>query len=366
MTLDFTTGLYLVAFVQAVFFLVLIIRERHETVGAVSLMGVLFIAAYWLLTGLIIQSGLYERWPHAQGWFPMAAWCLGPLMYHYTRAIAGAPKAPVAHTLLHFAPAVLMTLLALPGVFATGAEKAAHVAMMADHHMHSIPMVLLIAAAKAHMLIYLLESWRQLAHTAPERQRWHQRFVGTLIVAEALWVALFALHLVTGLLNFTSVIQHWGLFLSLTLLLQVATAVRTSSFMAREKTAEKYGRAALPKSTARDIAAQIEHCLVDEQLFLRTDLTLGNLSDHLRLGRHLVSQVINEHLHTSFYRLINRHRVAFAKPMLADPTLGFSVERIAIESGFNNRVTFNKAFKELEGISPSEYRRSAKPKPAIA
>lgn len=366
MTLDFTTGLYLVALAQALFFLLLIISGRREIVGAGPLAGVIFIVCYWLFTGLFIQSGLYERWPHAQGWFPAAAWCIGPFMYFYCRSVARGPARAPLRALLHFMPAMLITVLALPNLFISAEEKAAHVAMMASDHEHTPIMIAFLMAVKGQMIVYLVAAWRHLQRAEPVQQQWHQRFVGALIVAEALWVGLFLLHVTAGLWDFMAVARHWALFLSAALLWQVASAVRPRPFMAQAKSAEKYGRAALPASTARDIARELERCLVEDQLFLQTDLTLGALSDHLKLGRHLVSQVINEHLHTSFYRLINRHRVAFAKTLLADPLVGFSIERIAVESGFNNRVTFNKAFKELEGTSPSEYRRSAKLRPAIA
>jgi len=43
--------------------------------------------------------------------------------------------------------------------------------------------------------------------------------------------------------------------------------------------------------------------------------------------------------------------------LIDDTTVNWSLERIALESGFNNRVTFSKAFKEVMDCTPSAYKK---------
>lgn len=75
---------------------------------------------------------------------------------------------------------------------------------------------------------------------------------------------------------------------------------------------------------------------------------------------HTVSQVINQYMGSNFYKLVNTHRVQHAIDMIDDPGQHFPLERIAIESGFSNRVTFNKAFKASLDMTPSQYRTRKK------
>ena len=54
--------------------------------------------------------------------------------------------------------------------------------------------------------------------------------------------------------------------------------------------------------------------------------------------------------------LIARHRVAHAQRQLlttADPIL-----RVALDSGFDSLSRFNRAFKQLAGMTPRDYRRA--------
>ena len=123
---------------------------------------------------------------------------------------------------------------------------------------------------------------------------------------------------------------------------------------------EKYNHSTLDDGTAGAISEAIDAALSGDQLFLDAGLNLTTFATHLGIRKHLVSQVINQTMNSSFFQLINHHRVAYAKLLIDAAQQQFTLERIAVESGFNNRVTFNKAFKEVEGCSPSVYRKTLK------
>ena len=62
-------------------------------------------------------------------------------------------------------------------------------------------------------------------------------------------------------------------------------------------------------------------------------------------------------MHTNFYKLVNSYRVQHAVNLLEDKAINWPIERIALESGFSNRVTFNKAFKEQMTCTASDYKK---------
>ena len=65
-----------------------------------------------------------------------------------------------------------------------------------------------------------------------------------------------------------------------------------------------------------------------------------------------MSQVINQDLGSSFYDLVNLERVRDAMASLkASP--GKTVLQIAHEVGFNSKSTFNAAFREHAGTTPT-------------
>jgi AraC-like DNA-binding protein len=62
-------------------------------------------------------------------------------------------------------------------------------------------------------------------------------------------------------------------------------------------------------------------------------------------------------MNTNFYKLINGYRIQHAISLIEDNSIHWPLERIAFESGFANRVTFSKAFKEIMGQTASEYKK---------
>ena len=74
--------------------------------------------------------------------------------------------------------------------------------------------------------------------------------------------------------------------------------------------------------------------------------------------RHNASQVINEHFEVSFHELINTYRIQEAKKILDnDFKKNLNIIDVAYEVGYNNKVTFNKAFKKDTQLTPSEYQK---------
>lgn len=119
----------------------------------------------------------------------------------------------------------------------------------------------------------------------------------------------------------------------------------------------KYRKSFLSMEEAQKWSNLLSTFLANEQPYLDADLRLVDIAKHLHISTHQLSQVINEHLHTSFYDLINGRRIMHAKGLIQqnnDQTL----LQIALMSGFNNKNSFNNAFKKHAGMSPSTYRRS--------
>lgn len=93
--------------------------------------------------------------------------------------------------------------------------------------------------------------------------------------------------------------------------------------------------------------------------YLDSDLTLPKLAEDLNVSTHHLSQVINEMHDKNFFNFINKYRVEEVKRKIQDPEYHhYSLLGIALESGFNSKSAFNRAFKNFTGSTPSQFRDS--------
>lgn len=98
--------------------------------------------------------------------------------------------------------------------------------------------------------------------------------------------------------------------------------------------------------------------LENHKLYLNQELTLRLLAQQLQVNEKRLSAWINQYTENNFYHLINQYRVAEFKRQLSAPeNQNFSLLGIAQNAGFRNKSTFYKVFKELEGITPNDYKK---------
>ena len=101
--------------------------------------------------------------------------------------------------------------------------------------------------------------------------------------------------------------------------------------------------------------------LKNQALFLNPELRLSDLATALDVRPYRVSEILSRGLRTSFYDLINLHRVTYAQDLLSSPSAAhLNLLGIAMESGFKSKSVFNDAFRKLTGMAPSEFRTRKK------
>jgi AraC-like DNA-binding protein len=102
--------------------------------------------------------------------------------------------------------------------------------------------------------------------------------------------------------------------------------------------------------------AQIERLMADERLYLEPELTLSDLARRLQTNASVLSAVINRAFGKNFNDFVNEYRVEEVKRLLEDPLAKhLSLLGIGLECGFNSKSTFNRAFRKVTGVAPSEW-----------
>jgi len=110
------------------------------------------------------------------------------------------------------------------------------------------------------------------------------------------------------------------------------------------------------KSTENDIEKKLSDAFDKYQLHLDAELTIDKLATFLTLDTLELSYFLNHVLKTNFFTFLNTKRVLEVKKRLNnEDNRKFTLLAIAYESGFNSKSTFNRVFKEIEGITPSAY-----------
>lgn len=93
-----------------------------------------------------------------------------------------------------------------------------------------------------------------------------------------------------------------------------------------------------------------------EKPYLNPDLNLSDLAQQANLTRGQLSETINSGFNKNFNDFVNSYRVEAFKNMLKENKQEqLSLLGIAQDCGFNSKATFNRVFKKLTSVSPTQY-----------
>lgn len=108
------------------------------------------------------------------------------------------------------------------------------------------------------------------------------------------------------------------------------------------------------------IIKKIVDGIEQQKLHLNQNLNIEQFSKKIGVPYRVVSYAINKAFDTNFFEFINSHRIEEAKRLLADKKFEhLSIMEVLLESGFNSKSSFQRFFKRLTGISPTEFRKNA-------
>lgn len=118
-------------------------------------------------------------------------------------------------------------------------------------------------------------------------------------------------------------------------------------------------RPPLPQDEA--LAQRLRQFMEDEKPHRDEGLSIAALAARLGEQEYRLRRTINQGLgHRNFAQFLNSWRLAEVKQALADPAQrDVPILTIALDAGFGSLGPFNRAFREAEDKTPSEYRATA-------
>ncbi len=119
----------------------------------------------------------------------------------------------------------------------------------------------------------------------------------------------------------------------------------------------KYERSGLKKVNADSYAALLDDYMRGLKPYLDPELRIEDVARALKIKRHHLTQLINEKYKKNFFMYVNEFRIQEAREMMSDiKNREKTILRIAFDTGFNSKATFNRIFKAVTGTTPTEFR----------
>ena len=101
------------------------------------------------------------------------------------------------------------------------------------------------------------------------------------------------------------------------------------------------------------VGEKAEACMEDSQPFLQPEFNMTQFSVLIQVPVHHLAHYFREERKESFNDYRDTWRIHYAKEMIREgKAYGMTLEAIGLQSGFVTRNTFTNAFKKVEGISP--------------
>ncbi|MFV9552255.1 helix-turn-helix domain-containing protein [Algibacter sp. PT7-4] len=361
---------FYVALIGFFFTIIINFSKTTKKQSRVFISGFVAVHSLFLLEYVLYISNLQYDFPHTYLMASIPALSYGPLLYFYFKSVA---KNYVFRTkdLLHFLPNALLIIYLLPMYMQSGSDKIR--IMLGLNDAFDINLYVIFLSKVLSLAIYALLIWKMeygnkqveslLNTNKPQSINWKKN-IYIIHVAYVISYIIYGLT-ASGIFNFASV------FLTYTQITAMSVMVIYICFMAYVQPSvfknefvpivkhifpEKYQKSGLTNALSNELKENLIKLLVDEKVYKQSNINLEILAQKLNTTRHNTSQIINEHFKMNFFELINKFRIEEAQRLLTTDTHGnLNIIDIAYEVGYNNKVTFNKAFKKETKLTPSGF-----------
>ncbi len=85
-------------------------------------------------------------------------------------------------------------------------------------------------------------------------------------------------------------------------------------------------------------------------------LTLEDVAQHIGVSKYHFSRIFNKYTNMTFIDFLTTERIKRTESLILNPNA--RITDIAFESGFSSVSSFNRVFKKIKGITPSEFRET--------
>lgn len=373
-TPDFSIWSFMYLYVALIGFYIAIVlhfNRKVDRIAKILISSFIFIHSFFILHICLNITNYQYQFPHSYLMSTVFSFLYGPLLYFYFRRITQKYQFKKLD-LLHLIPTVLFIIYIFPTYSLSGEEKLQLMLGRVQSGLNpgdSPDVVILVILKLISLIVYgffirklYLEAKRKNEFNNRENRIW-QRNIYAIHVAYIFCYAgygiLISNHIISGFLYHSQVICMALMVMYIGYSASVQPSVFSGS-LTFDKIFFKYEKSGLTESLSQELKENLLRLFDEEKIYKENDINLEKLADRLNTTRHNASQVINEHFEMNFHELVNKYRINEAKQIFeTDCQRNLNIIDVAYEVGYNNKVTFNKAFKKDTQVTPSEYQRMA-------
>lgn len=355
LTLSVINAIIVYGIGQAFFIAFIVVRSKNRTLFKKLFATLLLIEGIILFERLLVETHLINNVPHLLGIAFPISFLKPPLLFFMAMSITSRNFRLSRKLGWHAIPFFLILLMNLPFFFLSGTEKL----RLVEGFMQEVPsyanfsfyftlsFFVYIGIYVYLGILNLLRFRKQVTNNT--LVNWYR----IILMSYSIFLTIHLIYyIIQPIGHFNFAIVNQLSMLAMTFIIQaIAFKVMDHSTLFKMKTPIS-GDLEQRRTDFNLIVRKLE---VD-RIHLKDDLTLETFARAISLPQDYVSELINQKLGHSFKKLIKKHRLMEAKRLMEEAN-GAKIKLIdvAFKSGFGNKVSFYRAFKELENLSPSEY-----------
>lgn len=326
--------------------------------------------------------------------FSSPVYLIGPMLYWYVRSVLSDNPKLRKNDLLHFLPALVFFISALPNAFVPWHEKVeAAKAVVQDQSFIMVYKATLLSNIFSSVTIFLTRLFLVLGYTIVSiglfinylvrkkssavfsKQQFMKKwlcyllgFMLVLVVSQLFQVKKsFEMHFsdlffTLNIIRILSVIGLTGLLISPfffpTILYGLPRMPETNDqqMTERQETETKQLSNSFESEYLQSIGQKTVALMKEQQLYLEPDCNLAYFSKQIDIPVHHLAYYFREIKKQRFNDFRNEWRVNHAKVLIEDGKASeMTLEAIGTLSGFSSRNAFMTDFKKSEGVSPGVY-----------
>lgn len=344
-------------------------NSKVEKIAKILISSFIFIHSFFILHICLNITNYQYQIPHSYLMSTCFSFLYGPLLYFYFKRITEDYQFKKID-LLHLIPTILFLIYAFPIYSLSEEDKLKLMLGRTKEGLNpgdSTDLIILVILKLTSLIVYgifirkLYNNSKSKSQDCSVANRIWKRNIYIIHIAYILCYAgygiLISNNVMSGFLYHSQVICMALMVMYMGYCANVQPSVFNGDFKLN-KLLFKYEKSGLTTSLSNELKENLMALFDNERIYKENDINLEKLANKLNTTRHNASQVINEHFNMNFHELVNTYRINEAKQIFNnDHQKNLNIIDVAYEVGYNNKVTFNKAFKKDTQLTPSEYQK---------
>jgi len=374
--------LYLVGIIITFFLTFLLLGKNNKTSADKILFFWLLFIGFHLFLYYLVFSEKYLQYPYFLGVNIPLPLLHGPFLYLYTASVTNQLKHWKIN-ILHFIPFIISCLSILDFFILSSEEKKLvfenqgqgyevisliiYITVFCSGIFYVIWSLLLLRNRKKNIL-------NQFSYSEKINLKWlriliygigliwvfvilgNDKLLFSTVVFYVIFIGYFGINQVGIFTKKVTIIEN-------DIIISKAIEPSFNNKIIEENKPNKYLKSGLNQEAATEIHELLKTTMDREQLYINPELTLLELAQTLKVHPNNLSQVINTFEGKNFYDYVNSKRVElFLKLVVIPDNKKYTILSLAYECGFNSKSSFNKYFKKMINLTPTEYLNSLKEK----